>query len=191
MSLSVDGVIMLLSTLDSSKSCSPDNIPARILKFCCDEIAPILTVIFTQSLNLGDLPENWLIGNITPIFKKGERANPTNYRPISLTSICCKVLEHILYHTITEHLNTYQILSDKQYGFRSNHSCETQLLSIVEELQLAMDLHLSVDLIFIDLVVKHLTLYHINVCLRNYITMVFKETSITGYLVGLLRELNE
>ena len=60
------------------------------------------------------------------------------------------VLEHILYHTITEHLNTYQILSDRQYGFRSNHSCETQLLSIVEELQLAMDHYLSVDLIFID-----------------------------------------
>ena len=143
-------VILCTKRLTVVKSCGPDNIPARILKFCCEEIAPILTVIFTQSLNLGDLPEDWLIGNITPIFEKGDRANPTNYRPISLTSICCKVLEHILYHTITEHLNTYQILSDKQYGFRSNHSCETQLLSIVEELQLAMDHHLSVDLIFID-----------------------------------------
>jgi len=97
--LSVDGVKKLLSTLDSSKSCGPDNIPARILKYC-DEIAPELTVIFTQSLNLGNLPEDWLTTNVTPIFKKGDRANPSDYRPISLTSICCKLLEYILYHSI-------------------------------------------------------------------------------------------
>ena len=107
-------------------------------------------MIFTQSLNSGNLPEDWLTANVTPIFKKGDRANPTNYRPISLTSICCKLLEHILYHSITEHLLTYQILSDKQYGFRPNHSCETQILNIVEEIQLALDHHLPVDLIFID-----------------------------------------
>ena len=71
----------LLSTLDSSKSCGPDNIPARILKYCCDEIAPILTVIFTQSLNAANPPEDWLMANATLIFKKGDRANPTNYQP--------------------------------------------------------------------------------------------------------------
>ena len=60
------------------------------------------------------------------------------------------MLEHILYHCITEHLNTYQILSDRQYGFRPHHSCDAQLLSVVEEMQLAMDHHYSVDLIFID-----------------------------------------
>ena len=59
-------------------------------------------------------------------------------------------LEHILYHSITEHLLTYHILSDKQYGFRPNHLCETQILNIVEEIQLALDHHLLVDLIFID-----------------------------------------
>ena len=91
-------------------------------------------MIFTQSLNSGNLPEDWLTANVTPIFKKGDRANATNYRPISLTSIFCKLLEHILYHSITEHLLTYQILSDKQYGFRPNHSCESQILNIVEEI---------------------------------------------------------
>ena len=148
--ISVDGVKKLLSTLDSSKSCGPDNIPARILKHCCDEIAPILTVIFTQSLNSGNLPEDWLTANVTPTFKKGDRANPSNYRPISLTSICSKLLEHILYHSIMDHLTAHQILCDKQYGFRPNHSCETQLLNIVEEIQLSLDHHHAVDLVFID-----------------------------------------
>ena len=70
--ISVDGVKQLLSTLDPSKLCGPDNIPAQILKYCCDEIVPVLTVIFTQSLNSGNLPEDWLTANITPIFKKGD-----------------------------------------------------------------------------------------------------------------------
>ena len=72
---------MELKVLYSSKSCGPDNIPARILKYCSDEIAPILTVIFTQSLNSGNLQEGWLTASVTPIFKKGDRAYPTNYRP--------------------------------------------------------------------------------------------------------------
>ena len=137
-------------TLDSSKSCGPDNIPAHILKHCCDKIAPILTVIFTRSLNFGNLSEDWLTANVTPTFKKGDRANPSNYRPISLTSICSKLLEHILYHSIMDHLTAYQILCDKQYGFRPNHSCETQLLNIVEEIQLSLDHHHAVDLVFIN-----------------------------------------
>ena len=58
------------AALDPSKLCGPDNIPARILKYCCDEIAPVLTVIFIQSLNSGNLPEDWLSANVTPIFKK-------------------------------------------------------------------------------------------------------------------------
>ena len=187
--ISVDGVKKLLSTLDSSKSCGPDNIPARILKHCCDEIAPILTVIFTQSLSSGNLPDDWLMANVTPIFKKGDRASPTNYRPISLTSICCKLLEHILYHCITEHLKTYQILSDKQYGFRPNHSCETQLLSIVEEIQSAMNHHLSIDLIFIDFRKAFDTVPHQRLLtkLHHY---EFKGMCIIGYPAGLPRELN-
>ena len=127
--ISVDGVRKVLSTLDSSKSCGPDNIPARILKHCCNEIAPILTVIFTQSLNSGNLPDDWLTANITPIFKKGERANSTNYRPILLTSICCKLLEYILYHCITEHLNTtlciHRLISRLTILYKSLHNLVT------------------------------------------------------------------
>ena len=106
-------------------------------------------------------------------------------------SICCKLLEHILYHCITKHLNTYQILSGKQYGFRPNHSCETQLLNIAEEIQLMMDHYLSVDLTFIDFCKAFDTiLHHGSIYLRNYTTMEFKGMSITGYLAGLPREHN-
>ena len=144
-SISVDGVLNLLKTLDTKKASGPDQIPARILKLCAEEIAPILTVIFIQSLNSGFIPKDWLSANITPVFKKGDRSKPNNYCPISLTSICCKIFEHILYHHIIEHLNTNSILIDQQFGFRSGHSCEAQLISVVEDIHLAMDHSHQVD----------------------------------------------
>ena len=84
------------------------------------------------------------------MFKKGDRSNTNNYQPISLTSVCCKILEHIMYHHIAEHLNTNNILIDEQFGFRAGHSCEAQLISVVEDIQLAMDNTSQVDMIFID-----------------------------------------
>ena len=83
----VDGIKALLNALKPTKSSGTDNIPSCILKECTDEIAPILQIIFTQSLNAQTLPHDWLTANITPVFKKGDYCKPLNYRPISLTSI--------------------------------------------------------------------------------------------------------
>jgi len=147
---SVDGILQLLDSLDINKASGPDNIPARVLKLCAPEIAPVLAVLFTQSYNCGKLPKDWLLANITPVFKEGDRSNPANYRPISLTSICSKLMEHILCHDIMSHLDANQILNNCQYGFRPSHSCEAQLISIVEEIQLALDHHQQVDLLMLD-----------------------------------------
>ena len=95
--ISVEGVQNLLESLDVAKAPGPDRIPTRILKLRAAEIAPILTVIFVQSLSSGKIPKDWLTTNITPVFKKGDRGDPSNYRPISLTSVCCKILEHIIH----------------------------------------------------------------------------------------------
>ena len=146
----VNGIQKQLSTLNINKASGPDNISGRILQICATEIAPILTVLFSQSLNTGEVPLDWLSANVTPVYKKGDKHNPSNYRPISLTSICCKIMEHILYHTIMKHLETNNILSDFQYGFRPAHSCETQLISLVEEIQQSLDSHYHADLIMLD-----------------------------------------
>ena len=76
-SISVDGVLNLLKTLDTKKASGPDNISAHILKLCAGEIAPVLTVIFIQSLNSGLIPKDWLSANITPVFKKGDKVSLT------------------------------------------------------------------------------------------------------------------
>ena len=95
--ISIEGIEALLTKLDTNKSAGPDQIPSYILKHCAKEVAPILQVIFNQSLYPGQLPSDWLMANIAPAFKKGNQSCPTNYRPISLTSICCKTLEHIIF----------------------------------------------------------------------------------------------
>jgi len=70
---------------------------------------------------------------------EGDCCNPANYRPISLTAVCSKIMEHILYHSIIEHLNLHHILKDHQFGFRSDYSCETQLITVVEDILAAVD----------------------------------------------------
>ena len=85
------------------------------------EIAPILQMLYMQSLNTGTLPEDWLTANITPVYKKGSRSIPSNYRPISLTSVCSKVMEHTVFHLIMQHVQHYGILSEFQHGFRPEY----------------------------------------------------------------------
>ena len=75
---------------------------------------------------------------------------PVNYRPISLTSVCCKVMEHIIFRSIMSHLEKNNILNSFQHGFRSGHSCTTQLLTIIEELANSIDSHKQVDVLFLD-----------------------------------------
>ena len=134
-----DGVRSYLSKLNPNKASGPDSINARILKECCNELADILTVIFNKSLQTGHVPDDWRKANVVPVYKKGEKYDPSNYRPVSLTCICCKVLEHILVSNIMKHLNSNDILVDSQHGFRNKRSCETQLVQFIHDLALNLD----------------------------------------------------
>ena len=136
--------------LQVNKVSGPDRIPPYILKNCAEEISPVLKVIFTKSFTTGTLPKDWLTANICPVHKKGRRDDASNYRPISLTSICSKVLEHIIYHNIMKHLNSNNILIENQHGFRANHSCVTQLLTLTEDISYALDHRKQVDVILLD-----------------------------------------
>ena len=97
------GVAKLHRNLNPAKASGPDNIPNIILKTCADNIAPSLTAIFNCSLKTGQLPTDWLSANISSVFKKGDRNKAENYRPVSLTSVSCKLLEHIISHHLHLH----------------------------------------------------------------------------------------
>ena len=100
----------------------------QVLKEMAEELSPSLALIFSASLQQGKIPQDWRKALITPLFKKGDQTNPTNYRPVSLTSICCKLLEHIIHSNVMSHLNAHNIISDNQYGFHKRRSVELQLI---------------------------------------------------------------
>ena len=128
------GVFKLLDKIDVSKASGPDCIPGRILQNLARELAPVLHFIFEQSLNTGDLPAEWTLANVAPIFKKGSKLQAVNYRPVSLTCISCKLFEHIVCKHILGHLEDHEILTDLQHGFRSGRSCETQLITTFHDI---------------------------------------------------------
>jgi hypothetical protein len=145
-----EGVQKLLHDINTRKASGPDGIPSHVLKELSEEFAPVICTIFQQSLDTGTLPEDWLSANITAIFKKGDKSKPSNYRPVSLTSVTSKLLEHIIFHHIMSHIDRYHILSHFQHGFRSGHSCESQLIITIEDLVHNLDNHYQTDLQILD-----------------------------------------
>ena len=104
--INVDGVEKLLAGLQGHKAHGPDGIPARLLKEFAHNMAPLLTHIYKASLHQSRLPCDWKTALVFPIYKKGPHKNPSNYRPISLISITCKILEHLIYLSVYNHLKT-------------------------------------------------------------------------------------
>ena len=148
--VTLDGVRNLLLKSDLNKSAGPDNIHAAFLKHTAFETAPLFTHLFQQSLRQGIVPASWKQANVTPIYKKGDKTDPGNYRPVSLTSLVCKTLEHILVGQIMKHLEMNVILVEEQYGFRSNRLCEAQLFLTIDDLTRAMENKLQVDVAILD-----------------------------------------
>ena len=139
-----------MTTSTRIKASGPDNISGRILKDLQNFTAPILTIIFRKSLQTGCIPSDWKHANVAPAYKKGEKYNAVNYRPISLTCISCKIMEHVITKHILNHLEINSLIYDLQHGFRHSRSCETQLLSFVQELAANSDKNIQTDLIIMD-----------------------------------------
>jgi len=148
--ISVTGISKLLRHLHSHKATGPDGIPTHLLKITADEVAGVLQLIFQASLTQGCVPSDWKKAHIVPVFKKGDRANPANYRPISLTSVCSKIMEHVLHSSIITHLDQHNILSDQQHGFRKTRSCESQLILTIDDLAKGIDNSSQIDAILLD-----------------------------------------
>jgi hypothetical protein len=144
------GVRKLLRDINPHKASGPDKISSQFLKESADELAPALTHIFQQSINQGRIPSDWRNALITPLFKKGDKSQPANYRPISLTSVCCKLLEHIIHSNIITFLDENGILNDAQHGFRKRRSCESQLILTINDLAKGLDAGSQIDAILLD-----------------------------------------
>ena len=144
------GVLKLLKGLQPHKAAGPDQIHGRVLKELSIPLAPVLADLFQRSIDSGEVPDDWKEANVAPVFKKGEKYRAANYRPISLTSIVCKLLEHIVASSMMNHLENKSILHDLQHGFRRLRSTVTQLLSLYDDLARARERKVQSDVIIMD-----------------------------------------
>ena len=95
LNIGTEGVAKQLSNLNPSKACGPDEMSPRLLKMVSNELAPALQFLFQQSYHTATVPSQWKNALVSAVYKSGTKADPSNYRPISLTCITCKIMEHI------------------------------------------------------------------------------------------------
>ena len=122
----------------------------RMLREAAPAISESLTNLFNFSLQSGTLPVEWKSAHVIPIFKKGQKDLVENYHPISLTSLLVKTLERLIYNRIFGFIESNNLLSSHQYGFRPGYSCTSQLIHLFHEWAKALDKRLSTDVIFLD-----------------------------------------
>lgn len=145
------GVEKLLEKLNPSKACGPDKISTGVLKEASLETSPILPDIFNRSILTGDVPSSWRKGNIVAVYKgKGRKYHAAYYRPVSMTSVPCKILEHVIHRHIMNHCEQYNIILNNQHGFRAKRSCETQLIETIEDIARNINFGNVIDLLILD-----------------------------------------
>ena len=139
-----------LRCLRPTASPGPDAVHPRVLSELAAPLCRPLTELFNHSLTTGRVPEEWKLGQVVPIYKKGSRSDPSNYRPVSLTSVTSKVLESLVRDALLEHFAMTGLLTDCQHGFRPGRSCATQLLCTLEDWTRLMEEGEPVDVAYLD-----------------------------------------
>ena len=143
-------VLKALMKTNITKSCGPDELHHRMLKELAVELAAPLTQLFNQSLFLGEVPEEWKMANVSPTFKKGSRKVAANYRPVSLISISCKIMEAAVRETILTHLKRNSLLSTRQFVFLGGRSTILQLLTFLDKCVDAISRGNVTDVVYLD-----------------------------------------
>ncbi|KAK4810070.1 LOW QUALITY PROTEIN: hypothetical protein QYF61_007892 [Mycteria americana] len=140
----------LLHHLDTHKSMGPDEIHPRVLKELANGLTKPLSIIYQHSWLTGEVPADWRLANVMPIFKKGWKEDPGNYRPVSLTSVPGKLMEQIILSAITRHVEDNQGIKPSQHGFRKGRSCLTNLISFYDKVTRLVDEGKAVDVVYLD-----------------------------------------
>ena len=136
--------------LNVNKSCGPDNVHPKMLIELVDILAGPLSLLLNKTIEEGDIPADWKLAWVSPVYKKGSKNKAENYRPISLTSIVCKLMETFVKNAIMEHLVIENLLSKKQFGFIPGRSTVTQLLQYLDKCLDTIATGGVVDAIYLD-----------------------------------------
>ena len=140
----------VLGSLKSNSAAGPDGIPAIFYRKGAPSLSFPMSIVFRSLIDLHDLPSEWRHSIITPVFKKGSPSDPSNYRPISLTCSCCKILETLIVHDLIYFLNTHNLISKQQHGFLKHHSTCTNLLESLNDWTVSLSNRKSIVVAYID-----------------------------------------
>ncbi|KAK4826737.1 hypothetical protein QYF61_010990 [Mycteria americana] len=140
----------LLHHLDTHKSMGPDGIHPRVMRELAEVLPKPLSSLYQQSQLTGEVPVDWRLANMTPIYKKGQKEDLGNYRPISLTSVPGKVMEQIILSAITWHIQDNHVIRPSQHGFMKGSSCLTNLISFCNKVTRLVDEGKAVDVVYLD-----------------------------------------
>ena len=150
-SVTTKNITDIINSLGSHKAHGHDGISVSMLKLCANEVAVPLQIIFRDCVSSGMFPNLWKCANVQPIHKKDNRQKIGNYRPISLLPICAKIFEKIIFDQVYEYLDSNNLLSINQSGFRPGDSTINQLLSITTTIYNAFENHDETRAIFLDI----------------------------------------
>ncbi|GAB0175731.1 mitochondrial enolase superfamily member 1 [Grus japonensis] len=139
----------LLHHLRTYKSMGLDGIHPRVLRELVEMLAKPLSSIYQQSWLTGEVPVDWRLASVTPIYKKGWKEDPGNYKPVSLTSVPGKVMEQIISSAITRHIQDNQVIRPSQRGFMKGRSCLTNLI-FYDKVTCLVDERKAMDVIYLD-----------------------------------------
>ena len=194
----------IVTALKNKQSAGDDDISNFILKGVIASIADPLAHVFNLSILNGVFPERMKVAKVIPLFKKGDRLDPSNYRPISLLSALSKILEKLIFKRTISFLTTHNIFTNSQFGFRQKHSTVHALLNFVDKVAHAIDNHSHLIGIFLDFskafdTINHdILLYKLShygirgkalEWFRNYLTKRKQYTSLNGHN-STLKEIN-
>lgn len=150
MLITVQLVEKKLETIKVNKCPGLDGIHPKMIWELRKELALPLAILYNCSLSTGTVPNGWREAGVTPLFKKGKKSETQNYRPVSMTSIICKIMESLLKDVIVEHLSKFSLIKDSQHGFTKGRSCLTNLLEFMEDVTLNIDQGKPVDIVYLD-----------------------------------------
>ncbi len=140
-----------ISYIDSSKASGPDSVSPRLLKEGINELSRPLARLFNKLISSSIFPQSWKLANVTPIYKKSNPSDPTNYRPISLLSCIGKLMERCIHKHLYNYLSDNNILSQYQSGFIRGDSTTNQLIYIYNDICQALDAGKEVRVVFCDI----------------------------------------
>ena len=132
-------ITKIIEKFNPNKSADDDNIGNFIIKRVAKEIVKPLTQIFNLSISTGSVPEKLKIAKVILIYKKQDAEIFSNYRPVSLLPCFSKILERLVFDQCINYINTYEILNDKQFGFRSKHSTYMTIMQLVDKINTAVE----------------------------------------------------